>query len=118
MDLVGVDEKLVAAFAADGVVCVRGVLDAGEVAAAARGIDAVLAGLGPLALVASGADDPGTFTEDFCRWRDVPEIGELARHSRAPAIAAAIRILVRLEDPACTRHRPARRARPVAASPL
>ena len=55
----------------------------------------VLTTPGQLALVASGADDPGAFTEDFCRWRDVPEIGELARHSRAPAIAAALMALRR-----------------------
>ena len=84
------DRELAAAFAADGVVCVRGALDPGEVAAAARGIEAVLAAPGPFTLVASGADDPGAFTEDFCRWQDVPEIGQLARHSRVPEIAAAL----------------------------
>jgi hypothetical protein len=49
------------------VVCLRSVLDAGEVAATVAAIDVVLAGLGPLAQVASGADDPGAFTEDSCR---------------------------------------------------
>ena len=85
-----VDGELVAAFARDGVVCVRSVLDPGEVAAAARGIDAVLARPGALAQVASGADDPGAFTEDFCRWREIPEIERLARYSRVPAVAAAL----------------------------
>jgi ectoine hydroxylase-related dioxygenase (phytanoyl-CoA dioxygenase family) len=85
-----VDDGLAAAFARDGVVCVRSVLDPAEVAAAARGIDAVLARPGPLAQVASGAGDPGAFTEDFCRWREIPEIERLARHSRVPAIAAAL----------------------------
>src|SRR6516164_11264981 len=85
-----VDGELVAAFARDGVVCVRSVLDPGEVAAAARGIDAVLARPGPLTQVASGADDPGAFTEDFCRWREIPEIERLARHSQVPAVAAAL----------------------------
>jgi ectoine hydroxylase-related dioxygenase (phytanoyl-CoA dioxygenase family) len=89
-DAAGAADELAAAFAADGVVCVRGALDPAEVAVAARGIDAVLASPGPLTVVASGADDPGMFTEDFCRWRDVPEIGELARRSRAPRIAAAL----------------------------
>ena len=64
--------------------------DADQVAAAARGIGAVLASPGPHAQVASGADDPGAFTEDFCRWREIPEIEQLARHSRVPAIAAAL----------------------------
>ena len=85
-----VDGELVAAFAREGVVCVRSVLDPGEVAAAARGIDAVLARPGALAQVASGADDPGAFTEDFCRWREIPEIERLARYSRVPAVAAAL----------------------------
>jgi ectoine hydroxylase-related dioxygenase (phytanoyl-CoA dioxygenase family) len=90
MKPVPVDNGLAAAYARDGVVCVRSVLDAGQVAAAARGIGAVLASPGPLAQVASGDDDPGAFTEDFCRWREIPEIEQLARHSRVPAIAAAL----------------------------
>ena len=85
-----VDGELVAAFARDGVVCVRSVLDPGEVVTAARGIDAVLARPGPLAQVASGAGDPGAFTEDFCRWQEIPEIEQLARYSRVPAVAAAL----------------------------
>jgi ectoine hydroxylase-related dioxygenase (phytanoyl-CoA dioxygenase family) len=84
------DDGVAAAFARDGVVCLRGVLDTGEVAAAAGAIDAVLARPGPLAQVASGADDPGAFTEDFCRWREIPQIEQLARYSRVPALAAAV----------------------------
>jgi ectoine hydroxylase-related dioxygenase (phytanoyl-CoA dioxygenase family) len=85
-----VDGELAAAYARDGVVCVRSVLDPGEVAAAARGIDAVLARPGPLAQVASGVGDPGAFSEDFCRWQEIPEIEQLARYSRVPAVAAAL----------------------------
>jgi hypothetical protein len=81
---------LAAAFARDGLVCVRSALDPGEVAAAARAIDTVLASPGPLAQVASGADDPGAFTEDFCRWREIPGIERLARYSRIPGIAAVL----------------------------
>jgi ectoine hydroxylase-related dioxygenase (phytanoyl-CoA dioxygenase family) len=84
------DPELVAAFARDGVVCVRSLLDEGEIAAAARAVEAVLASPSPLAQVASAADDPGTFTEDFCRWPEIPEIEQLARHSQVPAIAAAL----------------------------
>jgi hypothetical protein len=61
--------EVAAAFARDGVACIRGVLDPGEVAAAARAVEAVLAAPSPLALVASDRDDPGSFTEDFCRWQ-------------------------------------------------
>src|SRR5262249_36420003 len=90
MDPLPVDEALAAAYARDGVVCVRSALDPGEVATAARAIGAVLASPGPLVQVASGAGDPGAFTEDFCRWREIPEIERLARHSGVPAIAAAL----------------------------
>jgi hypothetical protein len=74
------DEDAAAAFARDGVVCVQQVLSADKVEAAAAAIDAVLAGAGPLRQVASGADDPGAFVEDFCRWQEIPQIERLARH--------------------------------------
>ena len=83
-------EAAAAAFARDGVACVRSVLDPAEVAVAAAAIDAVLASPGPLAQVASDPGDPGAFTEDFCRWREVPGIERLARHSQVPAVAAAL----------------------------
>ncbi len=74
----------------DGVTLVRGVLTPEEVELARAGIEAVLADPGPLAQVASRPDDPGRFAEDFCRWRDVPAIAELALHSAAPRIAAEL----------------------------
>jgi hypothetical protein len=92
------DEKAVAAFAEDAVVCVRQVLSTQEAAAAA--IDAVLASPGPLAQVASGAGDPGAFSEDFCRWREIPQLGQLARQSRVPAVAAPLAHLTALRRPA------------------
>ena len=90
MEPTATDEAVVAAFGRDGVVCIRQVLDPEEVAAAARGIEAVLARPGPLTQVASATDDPGAFTEDFCRWREIGQIEQLARHSRVPAVAAAL----------------------------
>src|ERR1700740_2824621 len=90
MEPVLADGEAVAAFARDGVACVRQVLSAREVAAAAAAIDVVLAQRGPLAPVASGTGDPGAFVEDFCRWREIPLIEQLARHSRVPAVAAAL----------------------------
>src|SRR5258708_23525333 len=84
------DDGVAAAFARDGVVCLRGVLDAGEVAAAAGAIDPVLARPGPLAQVASGAGGPRAFTGDFCRWGDVHPIHTLARDSPVPPPAPAL----------------------------
>jgi ectoine hydroxylase-related dioxygenase (phytanoyl-CoA dioxygenase family) len=81
---------LATAFSRDGVVCVRAALDPAEVAEAASAIEEVLANPGPLAQVASSSDDPGMFAEDFCRWQQIHQIERLARHSRLPAIAAAL----------------------------
>ena len=82
MEPVRPDDQAVAAFARDGVACLRSVLDPGEVAAAAAAIDAVLARPGPLAQVASSATDPGAFTGDFARhaprgWRTSPPFDDL-----------------------------------------
>src|SRR6516225_4114695 len=90
MEPTATDEAVVAAFGRDGVVCIRQVLDPEEVAAAVAAIGAVLARPSPLAQVASAAGDPGAFTEDFCRWREIPQIEQLARHSRVPVVAAAL----------------------------
>src|SRR5260370_15508254 len=90
MEPVRPDEEAVAPSARDGVACLRSVLDPAKVVAAAAAIDAVLALPGPLAQVASSPGDPGAFTEDFCRWREIPEIEGLALRSRVPALAAAL----------------------------
>lgn len=85
-----VSQEQVDAFARDGVVCVRGVFDPAEVGRAERAIEEVLRRPGELALTASRPEDPGRFVEDFRRWTDVPDIADLALHSRVPAIAAAL----------------------------
>jgi ectoine hydroxylase-related dioxygenase (phytanoyl-CoA dioxygenase family) len=78
------------AFARDGVVHLRGVLESAEVATAERAIEEVLRSPSALAQVASSSDDPGRFFEDFCRWGDVAEIEDLARQSRVPQLAAEL----------------------------
>ena len=83
-------QRVADAYARDGVAFVPAVLDAGEVAAARAAIAQVLASPGPLAQVASASDDPGRFTEDFCRWTEIPAIAALARESRLPQLAAAL----------------------------
>ncbi|MEZ5114953.1 MAG: phytanoyl-CoA dioxygenase family protein [Candidatus Nanopelagicales bacterium] len=87
-DLVPPD--LAAAYARDGAVVVRGAFTAAEVDLVRSGIDRVLAEPGPMFLVASEADDPGRFAEDFCRWQDVPEYEEFARTSPAAGIAGRL----------------------------
>lgn len=57
------------AFALDGAVVLRGLLNAAELTQLTAGIEHNLANLSPLALVASQADDPGRFVEDFALGR-------------------------------------------------
>lgn len=66
--LVGPDQ--IAAFRRDGVVCLRGILTADEVALCRAGIERNMAAPSPRAIVASQPDDPGFFLEDFCTWQD------------------------------------------------
>ena len=63
--MTGVAPATAAAFARDGAVCIRGLLTAHEIALLREGIDANLARPSPRAKVASRADDPGFFIEDF-----------------------------------------------------
>ena len=65
-----VTPELAQAFARDGAVCVRGLLNAEEVALLREGIDANIAAPSPRAKVASRPDDPGFFIEDFCCWQE------------------------------------------------
>jgi ectoine hydroxylase-related dioxygenase (phytanoyl-CoA dioxygenase family) len=82
--------ETVVAYEKDGVVLVRHALDADEVELARAAVERVLAEPGPLAKVASAADDPGRFFEDFCRWQDVDEIRRLATRSQVPRFAAEL----------------------------
>lgn len=85
-----VTPDLVAAFQRDGAVCLRGILDAAEVAALARGIDANLAAPGPRAIVASRSDDPGFFIEDFCNWQTNADYRATALATALPEAAALL----------------------------
>lgn len=77
-------------FQRDGAVVLRQVLDAGEVARLAQGIDHNLAHPSPLAMVASEPDDPGRFVEDFCTWQDNPAYRDILFDSALPAVAARL----------------------------
>jgi ectoine hydroxylase-related dioxygenase (phytanoyl-CoA dioxygenase family) len=58
------------AFARDGAVCLRGVLEPEEIERLREGIDANLARPSARAKIASRPDDPGRFIEDFCSWQE------------------------------------------------
>jgi len=77
-------------FARQGAVVLRGVLTPDEVAILARGIEHNLAHLSPLAMVASQADDPGKFVEDFCTWQHNADYAAVMLRSALPRVAAAL----------------------------
>ncbi|HEV7984857.1 MAG TPA: phytanoyl-CoA dioxygenase family protein [Steroidobacteraceae bacterium] len=57
------------AFQRDGAVCLRSRLDADQIELLRAGIERNLASLSARAKVASAANDPGRFVEDFCTWQ-------------------------------------------------
>ncbi len=77
-------------YARDGAVVLRGVFNPRELALLEGGIEHNLAHLSPLALVASEADDPGRFVEDFCTWQNNPDYEAILRHSALPHIATQL----------------------------
>ncbi|GCL61760.1 phytanoyl-CoA dioxygenase family protein [Pseudaquabacterium pictum] len=81
---------LVAAYQRDGAVCLRGLLNADELAQLRRGIDANLAAPSPRAIVASQPDDPGFFIEDFCNWPTNADYRALALESPLAQVAARL----------------------------
>ncbi|MFD1712274.1 phytanoyl-CoA dioxygenase [Ottowia sp. GY511] len=86
-----VTPELAAAFARDGAVCLRQLLNADEVALLRAGIDANIATPSPRAKVASRPDDPGFFIEDFCNWQDNAAYRDVITQS--PLAAAAARLM-------------------------
>ena len=65
-----ISDELVSDFQTDGAACLRRLFGAQEMAELAAGIEMNLASLSPRAKIASGADDPGRFVEDFCNWQE------------------------------------------------
>jgi ectoine hydroxylase-related dioxygenase (phytanoyl-CoA dioxygenase family) len=65
-----INDDIVAQFQRDGAACIRQLFRPEEMSVLRAGIDANLAHLSPRAKVASSADDPGYFVEDFCNWQE------------------------------------------------
>jgi ectoine hydroxylase-related dioxygenase (phytanoyl-CoA dioxygenase family) len=78
------------AFETDGAVCLRQTLSPSEIDTLRKGIDFNLAQLSARAKIASGADDPGRFVEDFCTWQDNPYYREIIFNSNLARIAGAL----------------------------
>lgn len=85
--------ELAERFARDGAVCVRGVVRGSLLDRVTQAVEANLAEPSPLAIVASGFDDPGHFVEDFCNWPRFDAYVELARH-----VSPVVRELIRADE--------------------
>ena len=85
-----IDPAAIERFQRDGAVCLRGLFRPEEVANLRTGIDENLAHLSPRAKVASGADDPGRFVEDFCNWQDNAQYRRFIFESVLPEAAGRL----------------------------
>lgn len=90
MDALTLPQSTLHDFVRDGAVVVRNALDSAELETLTHGIEVNLAQPGALACVASTADDPGRFFEDFCNWQRINEYEHLLKYSALPRIAAAL----------------------------
>jgi ectoine hydroxylase-related dioxygenase (phytanoyl-CoA dioxygenase family) len=85
-----IDDDTVARFQRDGAVCIRRLFSADELTELRAGVDLNLASPSPRAKVASGANDPGRFIEDFCNWQDNPHYRRFIFDSPLPETAARL----------------------------
>src|SRR6202021_3757045 len=85
-----IDAATVEGFQRDGAACIRQLFRPEEVALLRAGIDENLAHLSPRAKVASGADDPGHFVEDFCNWQDNADYRRFIFDSPLPETAGRL----------------------------
>jgi ectoine hydroxylase-related dioxygenase (phytanoyl-CoA dioxygenase family) len=79
-----------AAFARDGAVILRGVLNDEEVGTLARGVGRNLEDLSPLGMNATEPGMPGAFVEDFRSWQRIEEYEQVIRGSALAPVAAEL----------------------------
>ena len=80
----------IAAFQRDGAVVLRQLFTAEQMGWLSVGVDWNLGNLSPLAKVASLADDPGRFVEDFCTWQQNDHYRQFIFHSGVAGAAGAL----------------------------
>lgn len=84
------DQDSITQFQHDGAICLRNVLNANEIELLRKGIEFNLSNLSTRAKVASAADDPGYFVEDFCTWQQNPYYQDIIFASVLGKIAAQL----------------------------
>ena len=87
-DLLG--EQVIEEFQRDGAARLRGLFTAAQVDLLRAGIDANLAQPSPRCKIASRADDPGVFVEDFCNWQGNEQYRRFIFETRLPEAAGRL----------------------------
>lgn len=77
-------------FQLNGAVCIRQLFTPAEIELLRKGIENNLKQLSPRAKVASSADDPGYFVEDFCNWQIIKEYQQFIFDSALGHVAAQL----------------------------
>ncbi len=77
-------------FAADGVVCLRGLFNKKWLRSLAAGVEKNFNNPGPFNTVYTDPDSPGGFYDDYCNWQRIEEYRDFLQHSPAAEIAARI----------------------------
>jgi len=85
-----VTEAEIGAFAADGAVCLRGIVNRDFLDRLAADIEAALAVPGPNGRRQSPADDPGFFYTDYFMWHRLPAFRDYALNGPGGGIAARL----------------------------
>lgn len=88
-------EKHIEEFAANGAVCLRGVLSSDALEQLGRGVDKDIAEPGPLHTMQQGDEDEGFFLTDFCLAQRLPEVRQFVVASPAAEIAASLMVSAR-----------------------
>ena len=85
-----VTQAHIEAYKKDGAVCIRQILNAGEIELLCDGIELNLKSPSHRVKIASKNEDPGRFIEDFCTWQSNPHYQQFIFESPASLIAGKL----------------------------
>ncbi|PRC91766.1 phytanoyl-CoA dioxygenase family protein [Solimicrobium silvestre] len=85
-----VQPEIIESFQRDGAVCIRRLFTPDEVALLESGIEENLRAPSTRSKIASKADDPGRFFEDFSNWQEIDAYQRFIVHSRVGSVAAQL----------------------------
>ncbi|TSA54327.1 MAG: phytanoyl-CoA dioxygenase [Actinobacteria bacterium] len=84
------DPNLVAAYQRDGVVVLKGIVDADAIAALKTGVEANITSPGPWANEYTPAGTSGRFFDDYVNWQRIPQFEDVGTHGSVPMAALGL----------------------------